>query len=83
MSDSSPSSWKELYTQVWLESDKERLTELVQAAEQPIASRSQELLSSSDHHEERGEMTAANAALLSVKTQILGWPPVSARDGLR
>ncbi|MFZ3329550.1 MAG: hypothetical protein WA197_02885 [Candidatus Acidiferrales bacterium] len=76
-------SWKELYLWALIESDKEKLTELVQAIECAIAGRSQELLHSSDIHEERGEMTAANAALLSIKTHKLGWPAVSARDGLR
>ena len=75
--------WKELYLWALIESDKEKLTGLVQAIERAIASRAQELLNSPDHHEQRSEMAAANAALLSMKTHKLGWPPVSARDGLR
>ena len=75
--------WKELYLWALIESDKEKLTRLVQAIERAIASRAQELFNSPDHHEERSEMAAANAALLSMKTHKLGWPPVSARDGLR
>ena len=54
-----------------------------EATEQAIALRAQELLNSPDHHNERSEMTVANAALLSMKTHKLGWPPVSARDGFR
>jgi DnaJ-domain-containing protein 1 len=76
-------SWKELYLWALIESDKEKLTKLIQAIEQAIARRARELLNSSDHHEERSEMAAANADLLSIKTDKLGWPPVSARDGLR
>jgi hypothetical protein len=76
-------SWKELYLWALIESDKEKLTGLIQAIERAIASRAQELLYSPDHHEERSEMAAANAALLSMKTHKLGWPPVSACDGLR
>jgi hypothetical protein len=83
MRDSCLISWKELYLSALIESDKEKLTGLIQAIELAIAGRSQELLNSSDHHEERGDMAAANAALLSMKTHKLGWPPVSARDGLR
>ncbi len=75
--------WKELYLWALIESDKEKLTGLIQAIERAIASRAQELFNSPDHHEERSEMAAANAALLSMKTHKLGWPPVSARDGLR
>jgi hypothetical protein len=82
MRDSYPASWKDLYLQTVLESDKEKLTGLIQAVEHAIASRAQELLNSTDHHEERSEMATANAALLSMKTHKLGWPPVSARDGL-
>jgi hypothetical protein len=76
-------SWKELYLWALLESDKEKLTELVQAIESALASRAQELSNSPTHHEERGEMAAANAPLLSIKINKLSWPPVSARDGLR
>ena len=75
-------SWKQLYLWALIESDKEKLTGLIQAIERAIASRSQELLYSSDHHEELSEMATANAALLSMKTHKLGWPPVAARDGL-
>jgi len=53
------------------------------AIESALASRAQELSKSPEHHEERSEMAAANAALLSIKIHKLGWPPVSARDGLR
>ena len=56
---------------------------LIQAVEHAIARRAQELSKSPEHHEERSEMAAANAALLSIKIHKLGWPPVSARDGLR
>jgi hypothetical protein len=83
MRDSYPIPWKELYLWALIESDKEQLTGLIQAIEQAIARRARELLNSPDHHEERSEMTVANAALLSMKTHKLGWPPVSARDGLR
>jgi hypothetical protein len=60
MRDSYPASWKDLYLQTVLESDKEQLTVLVQATEQAIALRAQELLNSTDHHTERSEMTVAN-----------------------
>ena len=83
MRDSCPISWKELYLWALIESDKEKLTGLIQAVERAIASRAQELFNSPDHHEERSAMAAANAALLSMKTHKLGWRPMSARDGLR
>ena len=83
MRDSDPISWKELYLLALIESDKGKLTGLIQAIERAIASRAHELRNSPDHHDERSEMAAANAALLSMKTRKLGWPPVSASDGLR
>jgi hypothetical protein len=73
-------SWKELYVWALIESDKEKLTGLIQAIEQAIAGRAQELLNSPDHHEERNEMAVANGALLSIKTHKLGWPPVRVSD---
>ncbi len=75
--------WKQLFLEALLESDKVTLTGMVQATEQLIALRARELLNSTERHEERAEITIAHAALLSIKTHKLGWPPVSARDGLR
>ena len=82
MRDSYPASWKDLYLQTVLESDKEQLTVLVQAAEQAIVLRAQKLLNSADHYKERSEMAVAYASLLSIKTNKLGWRPVSPSDGL-
>jgi hypothetical protein len=81
MGDSYP-IWKEFYLETLLESDREKLTGLVATTEQAIAVRSQELLNCADHHKERDEMAIALASLLAVKTHELGWPAVSARDGL-
>ena len=74
--------WKKMFLEALSESDKEKLNELLQATEQAITLRNQELLKSSDHHEEHGEMDIALASMLSIKTLKLGWPAVSARDGL-
>ena len=82
MRDSYRASWKDLYLQTVLESDKEQLTVLVQATEQAIALRAQELLNSPERHEERTEMAVAHASLLSIKAHKLGWPPLSTSDGL-
>lgn len=85
MGDSYP-MWKHLFLEAVLESlsesDKETLTELLNATEQAITRRTQELLRSSDHHEEHDEMDIALASVLSIKTHKLGWPTVSASDGL-
>ena len=77
MQDSYPTSWKELYRQVLREPDTEKLTELVLATEQAIVLRSQELLNSTDHHEERSEMAVAKWSLLVIKAHKLGWPGIT------
>ncbi|MFZ3333579.1 MAG: hypothetical protein WA197_23270 [Candidatus Acidiferrales bacterium] len=76
MPDSYPTSWKQPYQQALKESDEQKLTELVQAAEYAIVLRLQELENSTDHHEERVEMKLATADLLAIKTYKLGWPAV-------
>jgi hypothetical protein len=71
-------SWKQPFLQALRESDKQRLGELVLAAEHAIILRQQELKHSSDHHEERSEMQVAIAALLTVSVYKLGsrsFPP--------
>jgi len=79
--------WKKMFLEVVLEalseSDKEKLNEMLQATEHAITRRTQELLKSSEHHEEHGEMDIALASMLSIKTLKLGWPMVFANDGLR
>ena len=84
MPDSYPTSWKEPYHQALTESDEQKLTELVQAAEYAIVLRLQELENSTDHHEEHMELKQAAADLLPIKTHKLGWPsvPVPSNDGL-
>jgi hypothetical protein len=75
-----PASWKDLYLQTVLESDNEKLTGLVQATEQAIVLRAQKLLNSTDHHKEQSDMAVASASLLSIKTNKLGWRPVSTTE---
>jgi hypothetical protein len=74
MTDRHSSSWKEPYLEALRESDKEKLTELVQAAEGAIFLRLQELAGSADHHEERSEINKACADLLSIQVNKLGFP---------
>ena len=80
-------TWKKMFLEAVLEalaqSDKQKLKELLQATEQAITLRTQELLKSSDHHQEHGEMGIALASMLFIKTLKLGWPAVSASDGFR
>lgn len=82
MPDSYATLWKEPYRQALKESDPQKLTELVQAAEYAIVLRLRELENSMDDHEERSEMKRAAADLLVIKTYKLGWPgvPTSSRS---
>ncbi len=74
MSESNSRSWKEPFLEALLETDKEKLTKLVYAAEGTMFLRLQKLAGSSDHHEERSEMQVACAALFSIQVNKLGWP---------
>jgi hypothetical protein len=71
MQDSYPMSWKDLYLQVLLESDDQKLTELVHAIEQAML----RALSDSTT-QERSDMEVVKTSLLSIKTCKLGWPPL-------
>jgi hypothetical protein len=88
MADHHSSSWKESYLAALKESDVEKLTQLVHAAEAAIFLRLQELAGSADHHEERSEINVACAALLSIQIDKLGFPlaplekPTEARSNL-
>lgn len=66
-------SWKELYLEALRESDKEKLPERVDAAEDGLFLRSQELTDSADHNEGRNEIHVACAALLAIRIHKLGW----------
>jgi len=77
MVESSTTSWKELYERTRQESDKQKLGELVLAAEAAIFRRYQEIASSANHHDERSSMKEATDYLLALKVNQLGWPPVS------
>jgi hypothetical protein len=68
-------SWREPYLAALQESDKEKLTELVQATEAAMFLRFQQIETDpSNHNEERSEMKAACADLLSIQINTLGWP---------
>jgi hypothetical protein len=68
------SSWKEPYLAALKESDKEKLTALVYSTEEAIFSRMQEIEDSAAHQQERKEMQAALADILSLQVDKLGWP---------
>jgi len=69
--------WKELYTQAFMESDREKVTLLLLAAELAMTERSRQLLNACDHHEELTELAVAKTALETIRFRKLGWPPVA------
>ena len=77
MGESDQPLWKELYTQALMESDREKVTLLVLAAELAMTERSRQLLCSPEHREERTELAVAKAALETIRFRKLGWPPVA------
>jgi hypothetical protein len=68
------SSWRELYQAALVESDKEKLTQLVMAVEEAMFLRAQGLSDSKVDDKERTLMADATQKLLIIKTEKLGWP---------
>jgi hypothetical protein len=68
------SSWQELYQAALVESDKEKLTQLVMAVEEAMFLRAQRLSDSKVDDAERTLMAEATKKLLILKTEKLGWP---------
>jgi hypothetical protein len=63
--------WKELYTQALMESDRQKVTLLLLAAELAVIERSRQLLNSPEQHEERTELAVAKAALETIRFRKL------------
>ncbi len=67
-------SRKESYLEALRESDKVKIAERADAAEEAMFLRWQELADSADDNEERNEIHVACAALLVIKVHKLGCP---------
>jgi hypothetical protein len=78
MGESDQPLWKELYTQAFMDADRENVTLLLFAAELAMVERSRQLLNAPDQHEELTELAVAKAALETIRFRKLGWPPVAA-----
>lgn len=77
MAESDQPLWKQLYTQAFIETDRQKVTLLLFAAELATTERCRQLLDCPEHHEERNELALAKAALETIKFRKLGWPPVA------
>jgi hypothetical protein len=69
-------SWQKPLEEALLETDPDRLTASVCAAEEALLLRSHELIDAPDDGKERQAIKAATEELLRIKTERLGWPPI-------
>jgi hypothetical protein len=68
--------WQRLYEQAAVETDREKLTDLINRIEGAMIARAQEIAHSPNHWEERNAIAQASENLLIIKTEKLKWPPV-------
>ena len=61
----------------FMESDRQKVTLLLLAAELAMTERCRQLPDCPEHHEERNELAVAKAALETIRFRKLGWPPVA------
>ena len=68
--------WQESYEAACVETNREKLTDLIHQTEDALMSRQQELNGHPGHESEGREMKAAAQKLLLIKTERLGWPQI-------
>jgi hypothetical protein len=68
--------WQELYEAVSAETDREKVTELINRTEEALMVRAQELAHDANHSEERNAMVQASENLLVIKTEKLSYLPI-------
>ena len=68
--------WLRLYEQAADETDREKLTDLINRIEGAMIARAEEIAHSPNHLEERNAIAQASENLLIIKTEKLGWPPI-------
>jgi hypothetical protein len=78
-SGSSKPRWQELYEAASAETDREKLTDLINRVEEAMMARADELTHSADRLDERNAMAQASENLLIIKTEKLKWPPIETK----
>jgi hypothetical protein len=68
--------WQELYEAVSAETDREKVTELINRTEEALMVRAQELAHDANHSEERNAMVQASENLLVIKTEKFKLSPI-------
>jgi hypothetical protein len=75
-SDGRKPRWQELYDAATVETNREKLTDLINQVEEAMMRRTQELAHDANHSEERNAMVQATENLLTIKTEKLSYPPI-------
>jgi hypothetical protein len=75
-SDGRKPRWQELYDAATVETNREKLTDLINQVEEALMRRTQELAHDANHSEERKAMVQASENLLVIKTEKLSYPPI-------
>jgi hypothetical protein len=68
--------WRQLYEAALLETDPQKLTELVRQVEEALMQRGAEIVHSANHSDEQNAMVQASENLLVIKTEKLSWSPI-------
>jgi hypothetical protein len=68
--------WLQLCEEVSAETDGNKLTEMINRAEEAMMMRAEEISHNPDHLDERNAMAQAAENLLVIKTEKLSWPPI-------
>jgi hypothetical protein len=63
-----------------VETNREKLTDLVHQVEEAFFQRGQELAHRANHAEERNAMVQASENLLVIQTEMLSWPTVEMKQ---
>jgi hypothetical protein len=72
--------WQELYEATSAETNREKVTELINRTEEALMARTRELAHDADDHaDERNAMVQASEDLLAIKTEKLSYPPIEMR----
>jgi hypothetical protein len=75
-SGSSKPRWQQLYDAVTVETDREKLTDLIARIEEAMMNRAEEIAHSPNQSDERNAMVQASKHLLAIKTERLNFPPI-------
>jgi hypothetical protein len=68
--------WRELYESALLETDHQKLKDLVNGIEEALLIRAMEIGNNWNHADERDAMAKVAEDLLLIKTEKLKWPPI-------